>query len=165
MNQIEKSLNHFFQRLGHTPGPWEFCNSEYSSELIASADKGKGEDSILYHGADWPITIPNARLIIQSPAMLRTLCRTYLWMLVNVKYRGTLTVDQTLADLRNEISEATGITCQEVQDTFEQYCLWIQLGGDIPPKTERQELADQRDPETKVFSAMQEGSEDWDDRP
>lgn len=125
MDNIEKSINHFFQRLGHTPGPW-FYNEDFD---IRPSNKPAVAyaiwDTVVYKE---PTAEANGRLISEAPAMLRTICRTYLWMLVNVKYRGTLTVDQTLADLRNQISEATGIECQEVQDSFEQYALWIHTG-------------------------------------
>lgn len=51
----------------HTPGKWEWIQGESlcHRELIVTEDKGQGQDSIAYHGANWPMTeASNARVVI-----------------------------------------------------------------------------------------------------
>lgn len=53
---------------GATPRPWKWveCAEPTHSELIcAEFDVGEA-DSILYHGADWPITNENKALIVRA---------------------------------------------------------------------------------------------------
>lgn len=60
----------------HTPGPWKFsnpCGDLRCKEHLELHEKryrvGEG-DSILYHGADWPVNSANARLIATAPELL-----------------------------------------------------------------------------------------------
>lgn len=164
MDNIEQALDNFFQRLGHTPGPWKYTPHHFD----------ENEGHLFFEGVEeGPCTINlkgavamsqeelniHGRLIAQSPAMLRTLCRTYLWMLTNLTY-GTPTAtfriksQEILAGLVGQISEATGIDHQQVQETFEQYATWITTGDllyhpDFTHRRQRDEPADQRDPEER----------------
>lgn len=62
----------------HTPGPWVFIDDpsgiKTALELIVHPDADDaGGDSILYHGADWPVSEANARLIAAAPDLLLAL--------------------------------------------------------------------------------------------
>jgi len=56
----------------HTKGPWDWTegSGEYEIELVGPVG---GEDSILYHGANWPVIKANARLIAAAPELLEAL--------------------------------------------------------------------------------------------
>lgn len=134
-NNIEKALDNFFQRLGHTPGPW-FFTEDYD---VRPEDKAPIAQAYWTQFLKEETVKANALLISESPAMLRTLCRTYLWMLTNLTY-GTPTAtfrikaQEILAGLVGQISEATGIDQQQVQETFEQYARWIETADiDLSP--------------------------------
>jgi hypothetical protein len=62
----------------HTPGPWRWigpddtnAESIHNRELLT--DDPNWDDSILYHGADWPISEGDLRLIAAAPALLEAL--------------------------------------------------------------------------------------------
>jgi hypothetical protein len=63
----------------HTPGPWAW--SEGTGEYETSADLHRAEynvgeaDSILYHGADWPMTPADKALIAAAPELLEACLR------------------------------------------------------------------------------------------
>ena len=131
---IEQYLDEFFKELQHTPGTWrpqgitvlapghgwkgvEVCKA--TSLDILSNRTVNNEDAV---------TPANVTLIAAAPTMLRTLCRTYLTMLVKFRYGQNSTVnsvrismDATLSDLRNAICNSTRLDGQHVQDTFEHY--------------------------------------------
>ena len=59
----------------HTPGPWAWFNEQEDTgntyaKSLAPANYESGMDQILYHGADWPISSANARLIAAAPELL-----------------------------------------------------------------------------------------------
>ncbi len=58
----------------HTKGPWKWTVPELNTDThqeLHQANFALGEgDSILYHGADWPIEEANARLIAAAPDLL-----------------------------------------------------------------------------------------------
>lgn len=59
-----------------TPGPWAWANPEEAPTHRELIQEGYGigdADSILYHGADWPIQEANARLIAAAPDLLTAL--------------------------------------------------------------------------------------------
>lgn len=63
----------------HTPGPWEWTpgdcyglGSECHRELVREGLRGDA-DSILYHGANWPMTDADAALIQAAPELLAAL--------------------------------------------------------------------------------------------
>lgn len=121
MNNIERALDDFFQRLNHASGPWYLMKNDDGGNLRVC------------HRTDKPITqqinsLDTGKLIVQAPDMLRTLCRTYLSILVRVRY-GTarVSLNDVLADLRDVISDATGWQGVDVQSFFEQYAMWIHV--------------------------------------
>lgn len=125
---IEKYLDQFFKDLKHTPGPWSMDDGHLFTD-----DKNREYNSIATIHDIWKndgTAEPNSKLIAQSPELLRTICRTYLMLLIKFAYgqNGTcneirISLDGTLSDLRNQISIATGLQCQHIQDVFEQYAL------------------------------------------
>lgn len=142
MNNIEKSLDHFFKELQHTPGEWLLdCrddeNRKYpyaTNGLPVYAQTKNGERLItdvsyaFVDHSNMKEYESNAELIRCSPSMLRTLCWTYLTLLVKFAYgqndfctSARISLNETLASLRNEISQATGLECQHIQDKFEGY--------------------------------------------
>lgn len=161
MDNIEKALDNFFQRLGHTPGPWEI---RYPSGIDMDIIPKEGPKICFFRGYSHSVElmdeyqdkeVANANLVSHSPDMLRTLCRTYLHLLTNTR---SLYLPEILVPLRDQVSAATGIESHEIERTFTQYATWIELGAD-PTGPIKSEPADQRDPETKVFSAMQGGTD------
>ncbi len=138
-NKIEQCLNHFFQRLGHTPGPWRFEDEFVRSNKSDDFGNVVADTSIKPYPQFEDEQNANGLLVAQAPAMLRTLCRTYLHLLTHTK---SLYLPELLVPLRDQISEATGISWQEVQDTFEQYALWIQIDADIPERIREEEEKD-----------------------
>lgn len=58
----------------YTEGPWKWTETELNTDThqdLIQADLALGEgDSILHHGADWPIDEANARLIAAAPELL-----------------------------------------------------------------------------------------------
>ena len=129
MENIEKALDNFFQRLGHTPGPWIVRPNRHNLPIQVHAQEGFICEPD--HQNNIERTTADCTLIAQSPAMLRTLCRTYLSLLARLDSEVRGSIDSTLAGLRNQISDATGIESQQVQETFEQYATWIETGGDM----------------------------------
>jgi hypothetical protein len=80
----------------------------------------------------------NGKLISRAPDMLRSLCRTYLTLLVKFPFNDRqnstvreirISLDGTLASLRNEISIATGLECQYIQDTFYLYAKHVEINS------------------------------------
>lgn len=68
-----------FSKIKHTPGPWEWTpgdcydnSSKHHLELVQEGMRGD-TDSILYHGADWPVKAADARLIAAAPKLLAAL--------------------------------------------------------------------------------------------
>jgi hypothetical protein len=121
MNNIEKSLDHFFRELQHSKDTWGNFNLPTDPEEKA-----------------------NAILIMAAPDMLRELCRAYLTMLVKFGYgvnstvteiRTSIWMQSMLASLCGQISEATRLEANHIQDTFEQYATWINMHEDIPDDT------------------------------
>jgi L-fucose mutarotase/ribose pyranase (RbsD/FucU family) len=58
----------------HTPGPWKWSEGGFDPRTHrelheAQYEVGEG-DSIVYHGANWPMTEANARLIAAAPDLL-----------------------------------------------------------------------------------------------
>lgn len=136
MENIEKSLDHFFKELKHTPGSW--WKPQYESEVM-EGPRGDIKICRIHAVSEKDDGSHNGKLIAQAPDLLRSTCRTYLWMLVKFAYgiNDTCTsirisASDTLASLRNQISNATGLECEYIQDTFEQYALWINLDEEIP---------------------------------
>lgn len=154
MNNIEKCLNEFFKELQHTPGPWKFEDEFIRATILendrrivdtcADAEQATRVEDYGNMIAD-PYVRPskffnteieaNSKLISRAPDMLRSICRTYLFLLVKFPFNDRqnstvreirITLDGTLSSLRNEISNATGLECQHIQDTFEQYATWIE---------------------------------------
>ena len=56
----------------HTPSPWQWTEGDEPthSELHESRYSPGDANSILYHGADWPITEANMQLIKALPELL-----------------------------------------------------------------------------------------------
>lgn len=52
----------------HTPGPWHWIAGDESTHRELMIEPG--ENSILYHGSDWPMKEANARLIAAAPELL-----------------------------------------------------------------------------------------------
>lgn len=127
---IEQYLDEFFKDLKHTPGPWEKCSTQHNQgeTMCIQTKKGKVISEVLVHFESELEAKSNTVLLSQAPETLRTLCRTYLTLLVKFAY-GKTTVATTarilmnpeLADLRNAISLSTGMGGKEVQDTFEHF--------------------------------------------
>lgn len=139
-NLIEQYLDEFFKELQHTPGPWKVITTKdvkinrTGNEYTAMAIWGECTDIMYFHGKEEP----NSKLIARAPDMLRTICRTYLTLLVKFPFNDRqnstvreirITLDGTLSSLRNEISNATGLECQYIQDTFEDYTISINEGN------------------------------------
>jgi len=69
------------EKIKHTPGPWawieagadDYSGGIYHKELVQKEFIGEGEDSILYHGADWPMSDADAKLIAAAPDLLEAL--------------------------------------------------------------------------------------------
>lgn len=154
MENIEKSLDHFFKGLKHTPGPWSPEGTQgKGKKKRAVFTVIKGSISFMPHNKHderYPDerVEANSKLIAYAPDMLRSICRTYLWMLVKFAHdiNGTCTsirisANDTLASLRNQISNATGLECEHIQDTFEQYATWINMHEDIPDDTHHTQSA------------------------
>lgn len=133
MQNIEQYLDQFMGQMKHTPGPWEGGHTPFYLRM-----KQTGDPITLRSDAHteeiatvWTCMLPteaNAKLIAQSPNMLRSICRTYLQLLLTFRYGQDektnllrIGLDSTLALLRNDITLATGLDGQYVQDTFEQY--------------------------------------------
>lgn len=149
MENIEKCLDQFFVELLHTPGPWAWGNTPHYLRMqqpgipITIRSKAHTEEIATV----WTHLLPtevNSKLIAQSPAMLRELCRVYLIMLVKFGYgvnetvtsiRTTIWMQAMLASLCGQISDATGLDAKHVHDTFEQYATWINMHEDIPDDT------------------------------
>ena len=55
----------------YTPGPWKWWPGSTATEReLCQAQYRLGEhDSILYHGADWPMKEADVRLIAKAPEM------------------------------------------------------------------------------------------------
>ena len=55
-----------------TRGTWIWTDGEnhHHKELVVKETLGHGVDSILYHGANWPMDEANARLIAAAPELL-----------------------------------------------------------------------------------------------
>lgn len=134
MENIEKCLDQFFAELQHTPGEWK-QNKEvvHNDDIFIASIYTLNQKESEYSTA-------NSKLITQSPSMLRSICRTYLFLLVKFPFNDRqnstvreirITLDGTLSSLRNEISNATGLECQHIQDTFEEYALQINDGIDV----------------------------------
>lgn len=137
MEAIEKYLDKFFQELDHTPAPWSIEDQGGNSMNIHTSADNYEEYEICAVWNAGPECLQlelqeeakaNSKLITEAPRMLRTICRTYLLMLVKFHHGINETVtsvrismDGTLANLRNDISMATGLECQHIQDTFEEY--------------------------------------------
>ena len=56
----------------HTPRPWCWLPGEKPThkELVQTNLIGEGTDSILFHGADWPMNEADLRLIAAAPNLL-----------------------------------------------------------------------------------------------
>ncbi len=67
------------------------------------------------------MTNHDARLISQAPDMLKTICHTYLNLLITMppSYRNTTPGQQMLSTLRGQICAATGQEDQTVQEYYE----------------------------------------------
>ena len=144
MVKIEKSLDHFFKGLKHTPGTWYdgltpfYLRMDQDGSPLTIRSKSHTEEIATV----WTYLLPteaNSKLISAAPDLLRSTCRTYLWMLVKFAYgindtctSVRISASDTLASLRNQISNATGLECEYIQDTFEQYATWINMEEDIP---------------------------------
>lgn len=130
---ITEAVAEFFKQLKHTPSPWIFdiedmnvynavgsgiCNVFRRAKVVGTDDVEKPGKSIE--------TQTNAKLIAAAPEMLRSICITYLTLLVKFAYgqndfctSARISLDGTLADLRNKISIATGLEGKYVQEWFE----------------------------------------------
>ena len=57
----------------HTPGPWAWLptadDPSSHAELLPAGHFIGEVDSILHHGADWPMKLPDMRLIAAAPTM------------------------------------------------------------------------------------------------
>jgi hypothetical protein len=133
---IDQKLDSFFERLQHTPGKWvyngdtENVSTEDRKLLLASIYRyDRAGDKI--HGTPF-----NGFLMANAPALLRTVCHTYLWNLVYMPMiiRSTVGGQMFLAGLLHSIVEAVdptgnglGVTSQEIQDTFEKYSQEVKI--------------------------------------
>ncbi len=121
---IEHCITEFFKELLHTEGPW-------ISHPYFEAVNGPNKRICLLvsqGGSLRPQDKENCKLISRSPDLLRSVCNTYLTLLVKFKFGQNefcnsvhISLDSTFASLRNEISLATGLECQYIQDKFEAY--------------------------------------------
>ena len=133
-NLIEQYLDEFFKELQHTPGPWR--PHEYNEAVFGASSRVCV--TVLQGGSAKPVDQANCKLISRAPDMLRSICRTYLTLLVKFAYgqndfctSARISLNDTLASLRNEISNATGLESRHLQDTFEDYVVSIKEGIDI----------------------------------
>ena len=80
----------------HTPGPWAWQPTADDplthAELLPSGYLIGETDSILHHGANWPMKLPDMRLIAAAPDMLSALDRM-------LKATYTVTTDEPSAKL------------------------------------------------------------------
>jgi len=65
----------------YTPGPWKWWPGSTATEReLCQAQYRLGEhDSILYHGADWPMKEADVRLIARAPETTDTLRAALAW--------------------------------------------------------------------------------------
>lgn len=58
-----------------TPGPWKWIPGEKPTheELVSADEDGQGSDSILYHGADWPMKECDKFKLFAAPDMYKAL--------------------------------------------------------------------------------------------
>lgn len=141
MKTIDTCIQEFLATLQHTPGPWKITGI-----LIEAKKANPAIEVCSVSSIDWitrelipneeQVTPANSKLISSSPGMLSTLCYTYLTLLVKFAYGQNSTcneirisLDGTLASLRNSISVATGLECEHVQTVFEQYVKEIGHGN------------------------------------
>jgi hypothetical protein len=132
---IEQQLDDFLNELQHTYGPWKAGRTPF---YLKAGQKGEPLTIRSPHHTEeiatvWTCALPteaNSKLITRSPDMLRTLCRTYLMLLIKFAWGQNSTCNEinislqsTLADLRNAICNATGLECQYVQEKFEGYVM------------------------------------------
>lgn len=124
---IEQKLDEFFKTLIHTQGTWKYELDVAGSTARVYAKGNHVANIWSGRKPSMEIVEANSKLISASPDMLRTLCRTYLTLLVKFNYKNSkvipmrIQLDGTLADLRNQICLATGLEGRLVQDTFEGY--------------------------------------------
>lgn len=126
---ITEAVAEFFKHLKHTPGPWEAMpNQSNHGETICIQNKAAWmlADVLIPFEKDEPEALANSKLISCAPEMLRSICITYLTLLVKFAYgqndfctSARISLDGTLADLRNKISLATGLEGKYVQEWFE----------------------------------------------
>ena len=83
-----------------TKGEWIWIDGDscHHKELVVKETLGEGVDSILYHGANWPMDKANARLIAAAPDLLDA-CKE----LNKVAQEIGLTDDQ---NMRNKLAKA-----------------------------------------------------------
>lgn len=122
---IEKKLNEFFATLKHTKMQWMLPgNMDFD---VMTSPRGDLKIAKVYtvdlKGLPYVATLANAKLIVHAPEMLRSLCRTYLFLLVKNASLNIIRIDldSTLASLVGQIADATGWTGEYVQTTFELY--------------------------------------------
>jgi hypothetical protein len=126
----------------HTPGPWIIDQKEkwpfdwqiVDSEGFVIANGGfytystddKSLSDVRKKKGNEPCEA-NAKLIAAAPELLETLKRTYLQLQVvaNKHILFALETDSIRADLRNQISLATGKSEREIQETNEAEALKI----------------------------------------
>lgn len=140
MENIEQYLNEFFKELQIFPGPWHIEDQGGNSVNVHSSEFDNFEVCAVWNAGpeclDEDLRAQcqaNSKLIARAPDLLRSTCRTYLLLLVKFPFAGSnstvkeirISLDSTMASLRNEISIATGLECQHIQDTFEDWAYKI----------------------------------------